>query len=174
MPDPKICQYRWVFRWTKHKALSNSHKNLFDNNPKAVLDFFKKQLNVKMVVFQKEIGPRGGLEHYQGFFSLKSKRRQNSLIAEIQAFLPDCWVRPCRDPDPASRAAINYCRDLSKRVPNTPVYCFPGLPYDGQDVLEELKKLHPWQEKVSAILEGRAHSRHVYFILDSLFYILYN
>ena len=163
--DTKSQFYRWVFTLDVSKTFVT---------PEKVVSILTSLL-VKNYVFQLEKGEVMQKPHYQGRFTLKTKRVKTSLLimfrdayrhkeiseAEAHEWLDSLTIRPEQD----AQASEKYASKDETRIGGP--WSYPQI-YRGQDLFLNLP-LDPrfrWQEELKRKWEFGMDSRSIYYIYD--------
>lgn len=147
-PNNTQC-YRWTF---------TAYFPIMDET--AVVDALQ-EIGVKKYCFQEEKCPTTQRLHFQGRFSLKTKKRLSELVACFGALEIGSGIHLEVERD--EKASDLYCMKSDTRTRGP--WSFPKTTYLGEDLIAQLT---PWQESLRKHLLEPVDDREIIWIHDSI------
>jgi len=164
--DTKSQFYRWVFTLDVEKIYVA---------PERIVSILTSLL-CKNYVFQLEKGLLAGKSHYQGRFTLKTKRVKSSLLTMMGlAYGKEpltsadiaIWCKGLRlAPEHDAEASVDYVMKDETRIAGP--WAFPAV-YRGQDlIIGSIDPKYHWQQELTAMFDSGfgSDSRKIIYIYD--------
>lgn len=103
-------------------------------------------------VFQAEKGSKTGYIHFQGRISFEKKCRFKGVAGLVEKATH--WEK-----ERNYEKSIEYCKKLTDRIENTPIWSYPPLSYE----IEKIEKFKPWQNEIFELLKTKPDKRSIYW-----------
>lgn len=113
-----------------------------------------KEVGCKKIVFQTEVCPTTGKEHFQGMFSLIKKKKLSAILKQIFEGRKN-QVRPAL----SIGGSVDYCTKEETRKSPDEVWYYPCKPYN-QTTITTFKE---WQKDIIKVIREPADDRTVFW-----------